>query len=101
MAERYAILKGTDKDAALGSLGEWALEDNGLTKIFKFPSFVKAVSFVTAVAIESEKMNHHPRITITYNKVLIDGLCTHDAGGEITTLDVELAQRISGLVNSD
>ena len=43
----------------------------------------------------AEAAGHHPDITISYNKVIIN-LSTHDAGG-ITQKDFDLAQTISQL----
>ena len=63
---------------------------------FVFKSFIEAFSFLTAVALHAEKLNHHPEINNVYNKVTIR-LYTHDAGNQITDLDIELAIKISKL----
>ena len=47
---------------------------------------------MTAVAIEAEKMDHHPEWSNVYNSVSIN-LNTHDANG-ITLLDFDLAHTI-------
>jgi 4a-hydroxytetrahydrobiopterin dehydratase len=44
---------------------------------------------MTAVALEAEKMDHHPEWSNVYNSVTIN-LSTHDANG-ITRLDFDLA----------
>ncbi len=66
--------------------------DGRLHRTYKFPSFVKAFAFMTAGAIEAEKLNHHPEWSNVYSTVKVD-LSTHDAGG-ITELDFELAERL-------
>ena len=68
-----------------------------LTRTFKFKNFSKAFSFMTQVAIEAEKLNHHPNWSNEYNVVIIN-LSTHDAGNIITNKDRELAQAIDGLL---
>ncbi|MBM3760224.1 MAG: 4a-hydroxytetrahydrobiopterin dehydratase [Acidobacteria bacterium] len=78
------------------NLPGWQLIENGkLHRRFQFKDFVEAFSFLTAVALESEKLGHHPEIYSVYNKVEI-WLTTHDAGG-LTDLDYKLAQIIDGI----
>lgn len=48
-----------------------------LIKEFKFKNFLDAMAFVQKVALISEKLDHHPDITIKYNLVLIESY-THD-----------------------
>jgi 4a-hydroxytetrahydrobiopterin dehydratase len=52
---------------------------------------------MTRVALEAEKMNHHPLWTNVWNTVEI-WLSTHDAGDVVTEKDKKLAQRIDKLV---
>ena len=41
-------------------------------------------------------MNHHPEWTNVYNRVEVR-LNTHDAGGQVTAKDVELARRMENI----
>jgi|TARA_B110000093_G_C12635494_1_gene271986 4a-hydroxytetrahydrobiopterin dehydratase len=75
----------------------WKEEHNTLTRTFEFKNFIKAFSFMTEVAIEAEKLNHHPNWSNVYNSVIIT-LSTHDAGNIITNKDRELAQAIDRLL---
>lgn len=77
------------------NLKDWTLEKNTIFRNFKFNTFVEAFSFMTAVAFEAEKMNHHPDWSNSYNKVSIV-LTNHEAGG-VTRLDFKLAEIIDGL----
>ena len=74
----------------------WKEENNRLVKIFKFKNFTEAFGFMVKVAIEAEKMNHHPTWTNTYNIVKFE-LSTHDAGGIVTEKDKKLAEVINRL----
>lgn len=76
----------------------WNIVNGKLSKTFEFPSFVKAFSFMTQIALEAEKMNHHPEWFNVYNRVKID-LMTHDANG-ITNRDVELLRIIENTYGS-
>jgi 4a-hydroxytetrahydrobiopterin dehydratase len=76
----------------------WIEQNNTLYKKFTFNNFSEAFAFMTRVAIEAEKMNHHPLWKNVYNKVEI-WLSTHDAGDVVTDKDRELAERIDGLIS--
>ena len=73
-------------------LDEWSFENNAIKRDFKFKTFVEAFSFMTAVALEAEKLNHHPDWSNGYNRVNI-ALTTHSANG-VTKLDFDLANTI-------
>lgn len=77
----------------LKSLRNWIYVNNSISKEFEFKDFVEAMSFVNSVALEAEKMDHHPDILIYgWNKVKIN-LSTHSAGG-VTEKDFQLAKKI-------
>ncbi|HEX2855639.1 MAG TPA: 4a-hydroxytetrahydrobiopterin dehydratase [Opitutaceae bacterium] len=78
---------------ALNELPGWTFKRDALAKTFEFPSFREAMGFMVRVAFEAEAMNHHPEWTNVYNRVAIR-LNTHDAGGKVTTKDLQLAVRI-------
>lgn len=75
----------------------WKETDNKLYRSFEFTDFSEAFAFMTRVAIEAEKMNHHPLWTNVWNRVEI-WLSTHDAGDVVTDKDHKLASRIDKLV---
>ncbi|HSF45846.1 MAG TPA: 4a-hydroxytetrahydrobiopterin dehydratase [Chitinophagaceae bacterium] len=71
----------------------WQETDNKLYRKFEFRNFSEAFAFMTRVALEAEKMDHHPLWTNVYNKVEI-WLSTHDEGDIVTGKDRTLAQKI-------
>jgi 4a-hydroxytetrahydrobiopterin dehydratase len=77
----------------------WKEESNTLIGHFQFDNFSIAFSFMTQVALLSEKMNHHPDWSNSWNKVEIR-LTTHDAGNVITQKDKDLAEGITKIYNS-
>lgn len=77
----------------------WTETNNTLYQKFEFSNFSEAFAFMTRVALESEKVNHHPLWTNVYNKVEI-WLSTHDAGDIVTEKDKKLAERIDKLLKS-
>ncbi|XP_065411102.1 pterin-4-alpha-carbinolamine dehydratase 2 isoform X2 [Chrysemys picta bellii] len=66
----------------------WRAKDRGIAT----PLHQTAFGFMTRVALQAEKMNHHPEWFNVYNKVQIT-LISHDCGG-LTKRDVKLAQFI-------
>lgn len=78
--------------------GSWTEENNRLYRKFVFADFSAAFGFMTRVAIEAEKMNHHPLWTNVWNTVEI-WLSTHDAGDIVTEKDRQLAARIETLLS--
>ncbi|HSZ35314.1 MAG TPA: 4a-hydroxytetrahydrobiopterin dehydratase [Puia sp.] len=74
----------------------WEEKNNTLHKKFKFENFTEAFAFMTRVAFEAEKMDHHPKWTNTYNELEI-WLSTHDAGDTVTEKDRKLAKKIDAI----
>ncbi len=90
-----ARLADEDIRQALTHLKGWEQRDNALTRAFQFPSFADAMTFVNRIAQVAEQANHHPDITINYNRVTL-ALTSHDSGG-VTERDIKLAARICDL----
>ncbi|MCZ2222737.1 MAG: 4a-hydroxytetrahydrobiopterin dehydratase [Chitinophagales bacterium] len=71
----------------------WQEQENKLYKKFKFKNFSEAFAFMTRVAIEAEKANHHPNWSNKWSTVEI-WLQTHEANNSITEKDINLAKKI-------
>ncbi|HET6256461.1 MAG TPA: 4a-hydroxytetrahydrobiopterin dehydratase [Puia sp.] len=74
----------------------WEEKNNTLHRKFEFRNFSEAFAFMTRVALEAEKMDHHPDWSNVYNKVEIS-LSTHSAGDIVTEKDRKLAKKIDEL----
>lgn len=87
-------LSDADRADLLPALDGWTVdpERDALTKRFTFGSFGEAFGWMTRVAFEAERLNHHPEWRNSHRTVDVT-LTTHDAGG-LTRRDVELAQRM-------
>jgi 4a-hydroxytetrahydrobiopterin dehydratase len=79
----------------VSKLGNWTLRRSIISRKFVFDDFAQAMRFVNRVARLAEAANHHPDITINYNRVKL-ALTTHDEGG-LTMKDFRLASRINKL----
>ena len=76
-------------------LKNWKYDGTSIRRELKFKNFIEAFSFMTAIALEAEKMDHHPDWNNVYNQLNI-ALNTHTAKG-ITQLDFDLAHKIDTL----
>jgi 4a-hydroxytetrahydrobiopterin dehydratase len=79
-------------------LKKWSFDGTYLSRNFKFSNFIDAFSFMTAVAMVAEKMDHHPDWCNVYNTVAIK-LNSHDAKG-VTRIDFELGELIEKIFDS-
>ena len=69
----------------------WSVQSDrdAIYKEFLFKNFNQAFGFMTRVALQSDKMDHHPEWFNVYNKVNIT-LSSHDVEG-LSKRDVKLA----------
>jgi|SRR5919197_5815492 4a-hydroxytetrahydrobiopterin dehydratase len=96
--DSYRKLSEQEIQREVNMLQGWAVLNGKLKRSFEFNSFVNAFGFMTKVAMEAEKMNHHPEWFNVYNKLNIE-LVTHDLGG-ISNYDIKLAGIISKLYDT-
>jgi len=88
-------LEHAERKKALKDLDGWteAIDRDAITKTFRFVDFENAFAWMARIALQAEKMNHHPEWTNVYNRVDVT-LTTHDKGG-LTTRDVEMARHMN------
>tara|TARA_Y100000996_G_scaffold2380_1_gene2316 strand:- start:450 stop:734 length:285 start_codon:yes stop_codon:yes gene_type:complete len=70
----------------------WSLNENTLARDFTFKDFNAALDFINKIGIESENLNHHPKIVNVYNKVRLE-LWSHDIDS-ISSRDIDLAKSV-------
>lgn len=89
-------LTDAERQTALETLPEWRLVEgrDAIRRVFKFADFNAAWGFMSRVALQAEKLDHHPEWSNVYNTVDIT-LSTHDCGG-LSERDVALAKFIDG-----
>lgn len=63
---------------------------DALQKEFTFTSFSPCFAMMTRVAMEAERLNHHPEWSNVYNRLTIKWT-THETGG-ISDRDLHMAQ---------
>jgi len=86
----------TEEAQQLGSqVPHWKLQQDALTREYKFADFDEAIDFVNELAHLAKAADHHPDIQISYNKVKLT-LSTHKIGG-LSRNDFILAARVDEL----
>ncbi|MEA1902495.1 MAG: 4a-hydroxytetrahydrobiopterin dehydratase [Actinomycetota bacterium] len=84
-----ALVRDDEVEAFLEAHPEWSRDGSEITRTYIFKNFNESMGFVTRVALEAEKADHHPDIDIRWNKVTLT-LSTHSEGG-LTAQDLDLA----------
>jgi 4a-hydroxytetrahydrobiopterin dehydratase len=79
----------------LAGVPAWTRDGDSIITVTERQDFRDALLYVGAVAYLAESANHHPDVTIAWNKVTLT-LSTHSAGG-LTANDFALARQISAL----
>ena len=73
-------LTETESRELLKQLDGWALGDKHISKAFEFKNYYQVMAFVNAVAWMTHREDHHPDMTVGYNKCTVE-YSTHAVGG--------------------
>lgn len=90
------LLSETEVQQALTALPQWQVENKVLVRQVEFPSFLRGIEFINAVAHLAERQDHHPDIDIRYRKLRI-AYWTHTVNG-ITEKDIVGAKEVETLI---
>jgi 4a-hydroxytetrahydrobiopterin dehydratase len=100
MASRR-LLSPTEVVTRLQALPGWQLSGSGadvaIEREFKFDDYYRTMAFVNAVAFIANKQDHHPDLSVHYNRCVVR-FSTHSAQG-LTELDFECASLVDALVS--
>lgn len=80
----------------LQQLDNWELHDKVIEKTVTFTNFHQAMSFVNAVAWVSNQEDHHPELTVSYNKCKVE-YTTHAVDG-LSENDFICAAKVDALL---
>jgi len=93
-------LTATEVVARLADLQGWTLSGDGdavaIEKTFHFANYYETISFVNAVAFIANAQDHHPDLSVHYNRCVVR-LNTHDVHG-ISATDIDCASRFDALL---
>lgn len=75
----------------------WSQDGDTLVAIIETGGFSRGAALLPEIARVADELNHHPDVDVRYGQVVIR-TTSHDVG-HLTSRDVELARRISRLVD--
>ncbi len=93
-------LSATEIVAKLAQLEGWQLSGDGpsvaIEKTYSFANYYETISFVNALAFIANAQDHHPDLSVHYNRCVVR-FNTHDVNG-ISATDFECASQIDALI---
>ncbi len=92
-----AALSDAAIETHLGALKGWERVGHEIKKTFPFKNYYQTIAFVNASAWISHHEDHHPDMSVHYNKCVV-AYSTHDAGG-ITVNDFICAAKLDALLS--
>jgi 4a-hydroxytetrahydrobiopterin dehydratase len=96
---RRALI-ATEIVAKLAQLEGWSLSGDGahvaIEKTYRFANYHETIAFVNAVAFIAHTEDHHPDLSVHYDRCVVR-LNTHDVGG-ISPTDIDCATRFDALL---
>jgi 4a-hydroxytetrahydrobiopterin dehydratase len=75
-----ARMSDAELDAHLAQLPGWGVVDGAIERSFEFADFHRTMAFVNALAWVSHREDHHPELTVGYNKCHVE-YTTHSING--------------------
>jgi 4a-hydroxytetrahydrobiopterin dehydratase len=79
------------------NIPNWQLtKNNHLRKEVKFSNFIQALNYANKVGEIAELQNHHPEITITWGKCIIE-IYSHDVN-DLTDRDKKFANAVNNIL---
>lgn len=93
-------LTATEIVGRLAKLEGWSLSGEGasvaIEKQYQFANYYETMAFVNALAFVAHVADHHPELSVSYNRCVVR-FNTHDVGG-ISSTDFACADRIDALL---
>ena len=82
-------------DALHKEVPGWAYDGKVIAKSWSFKNYYETIAFVNAIAYMANRQDHHPDLSVHYNRVVVS-LATHDVGG-VTLNDCICAAKVEEL----
>jgi 4a-hydroxytetrahydrobiopterin dehydratase len=89
-------MQDAEVTAALQTLTGWEFKDGSIERTFKFGNYFETMAFVNAVAWHAHRTDHHPDMSVHFNRCVVR-FNTHDVGG-ISGTDLESASALNALI---
>lgn len=90
----------TEIVSALSKLDGWTLQGEGdtlaIAKTYTFANYYQTMAFVNAIAFAAHVSDHHPELSVSFNRCVVQ-FNTHDVAG-ISTTDIDCAAAVDRLL---
>jgi 4a-hydroxytetrahydrobiopterin dehydratase len=83
--------------SGLLALSGWQVLNGELVREFKFIDYYHSIAFVNALAYVAHAQDHHPELSVHYNRVQVR-FSTHDVGG-LSLNDFICAAKVDALIS--
>lgn len=98
--QRRRALTATEVVSNLAQLEGWTLAGDGaavaIEKTFTFANYYETIAFVNAIAFVAHRQDHHPELSVHFNRCVVR-LNTHDASG-LSLTDFDCAAQFDALL---
>jgi 4a-hydroxytetrahydrobiopterin dehydratase len=95
-------LSATEIVSSLAPLEGWKLSGDGtsvaIEKTYAFANYFETIAFVNALAFIAHAQDHHPDLSVHYNRCVVR-FNTHDVGG-ISASDIDCARQADALLKT-
>ena len=95
-------LTATEIVASLSKLVGWKLSGDGadvaIQKTYSFDNYFETIAFVNALAFIAHTQDHHPDLSVHYNRCVVR-FNTHDASG-LSATDFDCARQADALLST-
>jgi 4a-hydroxytetrahydrobiopterin dehydratase len=94
---KRVALNASEIVASLNKLQGWELKEGAIEKTYRFADYFETIAFVNALAFIAHAQDHHPDLSVHYNRCVVR-FNTHDVRG-ISETDFDCARHIDALLS--
>lgn len=98
-APNAAALNATGVIEYLAAVSDWQQDGARIARTFKFKDYYETLAFVNAIAYVIHAEDHHPELTVTYNRCLVkfDTHTANNGQGGISENDFICAAKVDAI----
>jgi 4a-hydroxytetrahydrobiopterin dehydratase len=92
-------LSDAEVNEYLAAVDGWALQDGKIVKSFSFGNYYQTLAFVNAIAYPIHADDHHPEMTVSYNRCTLkfDTHSVNGGRGGLSENDFILAAKVDAI----
>ncbi|RXZ38045.1 4a-hydroxytetrahydrobiopterin dehydratase [Oxalobacteraceae bacterium CAVE-383] len=92
-------LSAAEVERRLAELPDWTLDNGKLTRRFAFGDYYETLAFINAIAYVIHAEDHHPELTVTYNRCVVrfDTHSVNNGKGGLSINDFICAAKVNAI----